>query len=404
MKIQSKRLWQHIQVLGQIGQNKDGSVTRLAFTDEDEQAALQIRNWMEEAGLEVSVDACGNIIGKLEGSQPELPPLVCGSHFDTVSQGGMFDGCLGVLAGIEALQTMTEEGYQPRRTILVIGFRDEEGNRFGYGMVGSKSVAGIFQPEGLQAMDEDEHTLQQIMNQRGYTPQDYISCRLHPYAYFELHIEQASVLEEQNVPVGIVEGISALHRYTITVYGKSGHAGAIPMAQRCDPVPVMCQWITGITELAKEYPSTVATIGSIQTTPGVCNTICDHASFSLDIRSLKNETLEEILGKMRAREEHLPAGIRIEWKLEQILTSCICEEAFQTDIEQICQEEEIPAVHLVSGAGHDCMNFKGVCPTSMIFVRSADGASHKKEEYSTSSDCAAGCQILYRMLAKHSQL
>lgn len=402
MKIQSERLWQHIQLLGQTGRNKDGSITRLAFTDEDEQAARQIRTWMEEAGLKVSVDACGNIIGKLEGSQPELAPLICGSHFDTVSQGGMFDGCLGVLAGIEALQTMVEEGYQPKRTIQVMGFRDEEGNRFGYGMVGSKSVAGIFRPEGLEATDEDGRTLRQVMEQRGYRPQEYISCYIQPHAYFELHIEQAGVLEEKNVPLGIVEGISVLHRYTITVCGKSGHAGAIPMAQRCDPVPVMSQWITRITELAKQYPSTVATIGSIRTVPGVCNTICDRVVFSLDIRSLRDETLEEIIEKMHEMEENLPDGISIDWKQEQILTACICDEKFQADIEKMCQEEQIPAVRLVSGAGHDCMNFRGVCPAAMIFVRSADGASHKKEEYSTPSDCGDGCQILYRMLLKHS--
>lgn len=405
MKINEKRLWNHIQKLGQIGKASDGSVTRFPFTKEDEAAAVQLKKWMQDAGLCVAADACGNIIGTLKGADPALPPVVCGSHFDTVKEGGIFDGCLGVLAGIEVLQTIREAGMQPQRSLMVIGFRDEEGNRFGYGMIGSRSICGKVDADGLQTLDQDGITLAQAMKQAGYHPEQYAACRITPLkAYYEVHIEQADVLAAQGLSVGIVEGIAGLVRYTITIHGRSAHAGATPMHRRHDPVTAMSRWILRMTELAQQQPHTVATIGEIHTYPGACNIICDHVSFSLDLRSLDDSIRSHILHTMKEFEKTLEReqGVRVERCLKQQLPAAMCDEQLKQELESCCETLQLPILRLASGAGHDCMNFQDVCPMAMIFVRSQhEGASHCKEEYSTQKDCADGCQLLLEALRKY---
>ena len=398
MYINKQRLWNHLIELSSIGKNPDGSITRWAFTKEDEQAARLLMQWMQEAGLKVRQDAVGNVIGILEGKNPELPPIVCGSHFDTVKNGGMFDGCLGVLAGIEALQTCIEHQYIIERTIQVIGFRDEEGNRFGYGMIGSHSICGNVDEAGLDSLDEQGISLSNAMKICNYHPELYKTCKLPSiHAYFELHIEQANILNTANKPIGIVEGIAGLERYTIKVQGKSNHAGATPMQFRKDPVEAMSFWIQKITQLACSYPHTVATIGSIHTYPGACNIICDSVEFSLDIRSLQEDIIHEIMNQMECIEKEYASqkGIIFTKTQDQYLPSLLCDEKLKNTIETCCKNYHIPYEFLASGAGHDCMNFKNVCPAAMIFVRSQnEGCSHCKEEFSTMEDCCTGCQIL----------
>lgn len=405
MKINEERLWRHIQELGQIGCSADGSVTRFPFTKEDEAAAELLKGWMQEAGLCVHVDACGNIIGTIPGKNEKLAPVICGSHFDTVKEGGIFDGCLGVLAGIEVLQTIQEAGIQPKRPLKVIGFRDEEGNRFGYGMIGSRSVCGNVDAAGLQSEDHDGITLAQAMQEAGYHPQRYISCRIAPLAaYYELHIEQADVLYAHDCPVGIVEGIAGLVRYTVTISGRSAHAGATPMQRRHDPVTAMARWITQITQLASQYPHTVATIGEIHTLPGACNIICDHVRFSLDLRSLDDLVIVRLLDAMQEFEKRLEKeqGIQVQRRLEQKLNASLCDESLKQELKQCCEQLGLQTMQLASGAGHDCMNFRDICPTAMIFVRSQhEGASHCREEYSTKEDCRDGCQLLLEALRKY---
>ena len=405
MNINEERLWDHIQELGQIGKAPDGSVTRFPFTREDEAAAALIEKWMQDAGLLVMRDTCGNIIGTLTGVHTELPPVICGSHFDTVKKGGIYDGCLGVLAGIEVLQTIQEAGICPLRSLKVIGFRDEEGNRFGYGMIGSRSICGRVEEEGLHSMDKDGTTLAQAMKQAGYKPENHTDCRMTPLeAYYEVHIEQADLLAEHGLSVGIVEGIAGLVRYTVTIYGRSAHAGATPMKRRHDPITAMSRWILRITELAKQHPHTVATIGEIHTYPGACNIICDHVSFSLDLRSLDDAIIQDILDTMQTYEELLEReqGVRVDRRFEQQLSAAMCDEELKRELETCCSTLQLPILRLASGAGHDCMNFQGICPTAMIFVRSQhEGASHCKEEYSTKEDCRDGCQLLLEAFRKY---
>lgn len=402
MVIHMKRLWEHIQILGEIGRNEDGSITRLPFTIEDHKAQELLKTWMLEAGMQVNIDAVGNIIGTYTGVDNHLQPVICGSHYDTVKCGGMFDGCLGVLSGIEVIQTMHEQGFIPLRSIQIIAFKDEEGNRFGYGMIGSKAISGNVDTSGFQSKDVEGITLYQAMCEAGLHPALYDTCKLDPYAFIEVHIEQAKVLDNGNKAIGIVDGIAGLARYTITFKGESAHAGATPMHQRKDPVIAMSRWILYMRELASSYPHTVATIGDIHTYPGSCNIICDHVECSLDLRSIKDEIIVMIMQKMQVFQEQLTQeeGVIISISKEQVIGSAPCDTKLISMLEAICEKEDEPYLHIMSGAGHDCMNFKDVCPTAMIFVRSKDGYSHRKEEYSTMEDCGKGADILYKMLKK----
>lgn len=404
MKINKERLWKHIQKLKTIGLQDDGSITRLPFTKEDKEAEKLLVMWMEEAGLEVSIDAVGNVIGTLEGKDKTFSPVVCGSHFDSVKQGGAFDGCLGVLAGIEVLHTMKEQHIQPVRSLMIIGFKDEEGNRFGYGMVGSKSMSGTFQEEGFSSKDEEGITLWEAMQQSGYRPQDYKKCQKKPYIFIELHIEQAKMLETHNIAIGIVEGIAGLSRFSIEIHGESAHAGATPMQYRNDPVVAMSDWIMQISEYAKKQKHMVATIGEIKTYPGACNVICNQVSFSLDLRALSDSNRREAILYMQLYNKQLKEkyGVTIKMIQEQELPSCPCDTIIQKQLKTICETNKIEYLPLCSGAGHDAMNFKDVCPIGMIFVRSKCGYSHRKDEFSSLQDCALATQILYELLLENA--
>ena len=390
--------------LAGIGKHTDGSITRLPFTPQDRQAGLLILSFMKEAGLKTRQDAAGNLIGQWipEGiSGEQAAPVIVGSHYDTVLNGGAFDGCLGLLAAIEAVQSMREAGYVPSCPVYVIGFKDEEGNRFGYGMVGSRSICGRMQPEGLFSRDRDGISLGDAMTAFGLDPSRLNSCRIFPIrAMLELHIEQGKILESQGCTIGIVEGIAGLERHTIRIEGNSAHAGATPMEARQDPVPAMSRWILEITRLARERKHCVATVGSIQTSPGACNIICGSVEFSLDLRSLRDQDRKEIMENMAAVEKPLEwqEHVRIRRWLDQEIPSAPCADGLKSRMEEICKKEGYSFCRLMSGAGHDSMNFSGICPISMIFVPSVGGYSHRKEEFTSMEDCGAGTQVLLEMI------
>lgn len=404
MRINQNRLWERIHELGKIGKNSDGSITRWPYTFEDEKAKELLMKWMQEAHLEVKKDDVGNVIGTMKGRDETLPPIVCGSHYDSVKNGGIFDGCLGVIAAIEVAQCLYEDGIQLLRNFLVIGFEDEEGNRFGYGMIGSKSVCNLIEEDGLNTKDENGITLVNAAKQLGYHINNYAACKIDPiHSYIELHIEQGKVLEKNDKPIGIVSGIAGLKRFDIEIQGISGHAGATPMNDRCDPIVIMSEWILKITELSKSYGNTVATIGKVSPYPGAYNIICQSVCFSLDLRSYQDDIILDIIKEMQSYNKQMEevTGSRITMKEAIHLSAVHCDPNIQKELLILCEENQIETMTLMSGAGHDCMNFKDVCPTAMIFVRSKKGYSHRMEEYSSKEDCAKGCEILYQWIKKN---
>lgn len=400
MEINAERLWDSLQQLGQIGQDPFGGITRWAYTDVDMQAKDWLVHQMQKAGLAVHEDPVGNVIGVYNPEGSTLAPIVSGSHFDTVRNGGIFDGCLGILAALEVALTLKENQKKLKRPFYVIGYRDEEGNRFNAGMIGSKVVTNKAVKEDFEAKDEAGITLYEAMVQCGYHPEIFQEGKIDPiYASVELHIEQGKVLEQNHCSVGIVEGIPYLRFYEVVISGCSGHAGATLMSDRQDPVVAMCQWIETMTHLAAEKPFTVATVGSIKTFPGSTNVICDHVVFSLDIRSLEEASIDRCLQEIEALERQFAQqGIHVQKTLRHILYGVSCDEKLKNQLEQIMQQNKLPYQRLMSGAGHDSQNFKEVCPCAMIFVRSKQGYSHRKEEFSSKEDCAAGANTLLELV------
>lgn len=400
MEINKTRLWEQLHELGKIGRDEQGGITRWAFTDPELEAKDWLLKEMEKAGLFTYEDTVGNIIGIYNPLPSKEAPVLCGSHYDTVIHGGMFDGCLGLLGALEAARTLSENNVKIRRPLYVIGYKDEEGNRFSQGMIGSRVITGKAVEEDFLAMDADGVSIGEAMKNSGYHPERYRESRIDPiHASVELHIEQGKVLEEKNCSVGIVEGIPYLRFYKVTFSGCSGHAGATPMDNRQDPVVAMAEWIGRITKLAASYPYTVATVGKIETFPGSVNVICDHATLTLDIRSMEEANMEACLEEMERFEEKLrEAGVTVEKELRHILSGVECDGKAKDQLEHIMQERKLPYMRLMSGAGHDSQNFRGVCPCSMIFVRSKDGYSHRKEEFTSKEDCVNGANVLLDMI------
>ena len=400
MEINKTRLWEQLHELGKIGRDEQGGITRWAFTDPELEAKDWLLKEMEKAGLFTYEDTVGNIIGIYNPLPSKEAPVLCGSHYDTVIHGGMFDGCLGLLGALEAARTLSENNVKIRRPLYVIGYKDEEGNRFSQGMIGSRVITGKAVEEDFLAMDAEGVSIGEAMKNSGYHPERYRESRIDPiHASVELHIEQGKVLEEKNCSVGIVEGIPYLRFYKVTFSGCSGHAGATPMDNRQDPVVAMAEWIGRITKLAASYPYTVATVGKIETFPGSVNVICDHATLTLDIRSMEEANMEACLEEMERFEEKLrEAGVTVEKELRHILSGVECDGKAKDQLEHIMQERKLPYMRLMSGAGHDSQNFRGVCPCSMIFVRSKDGYSHRKEEFTSKEDCVNGANVLLDMI------
>lgn len=400
MKINSDRLWNRLYELGKFGVDEQGGITRWPYTEADMEAKNWLINEMKKAGLTVKEDYVGNIIGIYNPMNSYEAPVLSGSHYDTVKNGGIFDGCLGILSALEAAETFKENHVELKRPFYVIAYKDEEGDRFRHGMIGSKAITGKLVEDDLKVLDEDRISISEAMKVYGYDPDKAFECKIDPiHASVELHIEQGKVLEQNHCNVGIVEGIPYHKTYEITIRGCSGHAGATPMIDRTDPVLAMSEWIQKITELTSSYPNTVATIGIINTYPGSVNVICDHVTFTLDIRSLKLEIIEQCLMEIKETEYELNTkGFIIEYVLKHYLVGVDCDEEHKKLLDRIMTEKNIAHMHLVSGAGHDSQNFKDVCPCSMIFVRSKDGYSHRKEEYSSKNDCTYGAEVLMTMI------
>ncbi|MDQ4043515.1 MAG: Zn-dependent hydrolase [Actinomycetota bacterium] len=403
IEIDADRLWSRLSELAEIGRSEGGGVTRLSFTEEERAAKDLVASYMREAGLEVREDAVGNLIGRREGSDPGAPVVLAGSHVDSVPNGGDFDGPLGVLAAVEALQVMEERGVETERPIEVVAFADEEGARFGFGMIGSRAMAGTLTPEDLDRQDESGISIAQAMRDYGLDP-ERIGEAARPegsiHAYVELHIEQGRILENENLPVGVVTGIAGPVWLRLTLEGEAGHAGTTPMNLRHDALVAATAIIGRVEREAARTGTTVGTVGQLELKPGGINIIPGHVSFSLDLRDIDQEVRDGVEARIsdevgRICEER---GIGLETQTLQRLPPVLCSDLVREAAREACDALGFEPFELASGAGHDGMHLASLCPIGMIFVRSKDGLSHNPDEYSSREDCAAGAEVLYRTL------
>jgi allantoate deiminase len=399
--IDSERLWRRISELGEIGRQEGGGVSRLSFTDEERAAKDRVASYMEEAGLSVYEDAVGNLFGRREGIDPDLPAVLIGSHLDSVYSGGNFDGPLGVLAGVEVLQTMEQQEIETEHPVEIVAFTDEEGARFSLGMIGSRALAGKLTPEDLTSYkDENGVSIAEAMRACGLDPEK-IGEAARPEdsvkAYVELHIEQGRVLENENLPVGIVMGIAGPVWLRFYLEGETGHAGATPMNLRHDALAAAAEIMNIVEREAAKPGTSVGTVGRLEVEPGGINIIPGKARFSLDLRDIEEGVRDRVEGRIleEAEETCRRRGVRLQIETLQRLAPAPCSDLVRSAAKRACEKLGIRPHALPSGAGHDGMQLTELCPMGMIFVRSKNGVSHNPDEWSSQQDCAVGADALY---------
>ena len=398
----------HFHQLAQIGALPEGGVSRLAFTPEDKLARSWLMQRMVEAGLSVSTDAAGNIIGRRRG-QKELAPVMTGSHIDTVPQGGNYDGAVGVLAGLEVIRRFNRENIQTKRPIDIICFSAEESSRFGMATIGSKAFTGNIDAEKARSLkDREGVSLYRALTEAGCTPDDLGHHPTLPvHAFIELHIEQGPVLEACHCPIGVVTSIAAPTRFKVILKGRSDHSGSTPMNMRRDALAGVSELILGVERIASREAgkNTVGTAGYAWAMPGSMNVIPGRVEVGIDIRDINRDDKEKAVKAIKS----LMGDIA---QKRGLTVSC----------DQLCHEEPVALsgkmVHLLekaahacklesmrlpSGAGHDAMNMAKITDTGLIFIPSLGGISHNSAEYTPDQDIEAGIKVLHKTLLHLAQ-
>lgn len=409
LTINKQRLEQRINELAEIGKIGETGVCRLTLSKEDRQGVEQVKRWMEEAGLTARIDHFGNLIGRLEGENPEAQILMLGSHIDSQPYGGRFDGVIGVLGALEAVQTMKEQNLLPKMPIEVVAFSDEEGCRFNKGLFGVRGILGKLEEGELDRKDKDGITRREALIEFGCDP-DSLKESEYPEgsirAFLELHIEQGPVLEKNNLPVGIVNGISGPLWLTVELEGFAGHAGSVPMPMRQDALVGAAKIIVALNELAGEDPDapTVGTVGSMKIFPDSRNIIPEKVSFTVDLRDIDIARRHRIEERLRARIREITAQHGLTCKISEDTNSepRYCSQEIMNVMREESQNIGLNTMELMSGPFHDSLAMSYVCDYGMIFVRCKDGISHNPKEFSTFEDISLGTELLYRTAVKMS--
>lgn len=409
-KINGERLYTRIMELGEIGKNDYNGVHRLALSKEDKQAQMLVTKWMEEAGMTVSHDHFGNLIGRKEGKSPQLPVVMIGSHIDSVRNGGMFDGVIGVLAGIEIVHALSDSRQEHNHPIEVVAFCEEEGSRFNDGLFGSRGMVGKVTKEDFSKMDENNLTRYEALKTFGFginpdSYEDSVRSSGEIKLYMEMHIEQGPYLDTTNQSVGIVRGIAGPAWYTIKLQGTAGHAGTVPMNFRNDPLVGAAEVITEIEKLCKDEleQQTVGTVGILQVFPGSSNVIPSEVEFSLDLRDLNLSRRNKIFNQIEDKLSQVCNERELSYKIEANMQvdPVECSKEVVDKLCEVSQSMGINAPLMVSGAGHDAMLLADITEIGMVFVRCRDGISHNPKEWAEMDDIVNGTSILYETVLKY---
>ncbi|AWU97545.1 allantoate amidohydrolase [Azospirillum ramasamyi] len=382
---------------------EDWRLSRLYLTPEHRRANDLVAQWMTAAGMAVREDAVGNIIGRYEGEQPGLPALLIGSHLDTVRDAGRYDGMLGVLTGIAVVADLNARGRRLPFAVEVIGFGDEEGTRFQSTLIGSRAIAGTFNPAVLEMRDAAGTRLADAMMAFGLNPAAWASAAYEPHAvlaYVELHIEQGPVLEALDRPVGVVTAIAGATRLAVTVEGMAGHAGTVPMTLRRDALAAAAEMIVAVEQLCSGQERLVGTVGRIEASPGATNVIPGKVHFTIDLRADRDPLRLERVGAVRARLEAIAdaRGVAIGIDTLHESPAVACHPALMAQLAAAASAEGLDAPQLPSGAGHDAMALAALTDIAMLFVRCERGISHNPAERITAADAEAGARVLARFV------
>ena len=401
------RIARDLEHLKQYTATPGEGCTRLPFTKEARDAVEFLKQLMAEAGLEVSEDAAGNVIGVLKGEDPDAPCVMMGSHYDSVVNGGDYDGIAGVISAIEVARQLQESGVPRKCNFVAVGFCDEEGMRFGTGYFGSGAMLGNRDVEYCKNFkDTDGISIYDAMKGYGLDPERIGEAKWPAGSighFLEAHIEQGPVLDAENIEIGLVDCIVGIQRYMVTVHGRADHAGTTPMDMRLDAVDAATKVISKIPDWAREKADgTVATTGYINTVPGGMNIVAEKVEFTVDIRSKNNDNINDIARRIRAaldREVSAMGGsYEIDTKL--VITPVNLSQEMLSVMEESCKAHDYSYKYLPSGAGHDSLEIGQVLPTVMIFVPSKEGRSHCPVEFTKYSDLAKASVVMAELAQK----
>ena len=398
------RLQNRIKELGRIGAITGGGVSRLALTNDDRDGRDLVVRWMHDLGLSIQVDRIGNVIGTRAGMLDSAPVLI-GSHIDSVATGGLYDGALGVLAGLEAIQTLNEADLKTQYPIAVGFFTNEEGVRFTPDMMGSAVHQGSLPLEtALETVGTDGQTVGAELTRIGYAG-DIPVNNMIPRAYLELHIEQGPVLENTNTTIGAVTGVQGISWTEFELQGVSNHAGTTPMHLRHDAGYVAAAIAVEARAIATDFGANqVATVGVSELTPNLINVIANRARVTVDLRNTSDAKLTQAETRLIgfATDTAAAEGVTLE-KRSLVRFSPVEFDTMIIDmVEKAAATSDYTYCRLPSGAGHDAQMFAPNCPTGMIFIPSTQGISHNINEFSSEQDIAAGMDVLMKVLLELS--
>jgi N-carbamoyl-L-amino-acid hydrolase len=405
LRINGERLWGSLMELAEIGATPKGGVCRLTLTDLDKQGRDLVLSWAREAGMTVTIDKIGNGFMRRAGRNNALPPIVTGSHIDTQPTGGKFDGNYGVLAGLEVVRTLNDHGVQTEAPIEVAFWTNEEGSRFVPVMMGSGVFAKAFTLEtAYAARDTEGKSVKDELTRIGYVgteePGDHpIGC------YFETHIEQGPVLEDNNKTIGVVQGVLGIRWFDCTVTGMEAHAGPTPMALRRDAMQVSTHLMQEIVAAALRHkPHGRGTVGMVHVHPNSRNVIPGRVKFSIDLRNSTDALVDQMADEVKAYAAQLAKDSGLDIKIE--LVSSYPAQIFHDDcvsaVERAARKLGYSNMPAVSGAGHDAVYMARLAPSGMIFIPCKDGISHNEIESATPEHITAGCNVLLHAMLERA--
>jgi N-carbamoyl-L-amino-acid hydrolase len=399
-KVNGQRIESRILELAKFGQDSTGHGYRVAYTQGDIEGRTWFMRLMKEAGLDISVDAAGNITGKRKGKNPVLKPIAFGSHIDMVPDGGNYDGTLGSLSALEVIEVLNENKAVTNHPLEVIIFANEEG-----GLIGSRAIAGQLTAEGLKQVSQSGLTMAEGIKAIGGDPDNIQSCirkKGDLHVFLELHIEQGGILEAENLHIGVVEGIVGIMDCEVTVEGVANHAGTTPMKLRHDALLASSKLVIAVNEVITSLPGNqVGTIGKIAALPGAYNVVPGHVTMGLEIRDLSAEKIEQLFSDIQKRAATIASDskTKISFKREASeVKPALTDKHLQQKIDASAKALGLKTKFMQSGAGHDSQQMASLAPVAMVFVPSVGGISHSPREFTKTTDMVNGANVLLQTI------
>ncbi|SDO38924.1 Zn-dependent hydrolase [Alkalicoccus daliensis] len=403
--VSGERLAKRLHAVSRIGLTGDDGSRRIAFSPEEQQAKDLVKDWMKKAGLQVTQDGAGNVIGRIEGKS-STATVMSGSHLDSVPNGGHFDGPLGVLAALEVAQSWKDENIVPEKSYEVIVFTDEEGARFNSGLTGSQAMTGEWTEEEKQNLrDENGLTFEQVLEENQLSLQTFREAKRsfdNIEAFVEVHIEQGKKLEKADLPVGVVQGIAGPSWLNVSFKGAAGHAGNTPMDDRQDALVAAGKFVSLVEKLPRKFNRTcVATVGKLEVKPNGVNVIPGEVNLTVDIRDIHEDTRDTLRDAIMLLAKEIASARKILIEVEEIMNVAPVQVTKEMQQKASNAAETVlnkKPLFLPSGAGHDAMIIGRKTDVAMLFTRSKDGVSHNPAEWSSLNDCVETVHVLKVLL------